>query len=251
MYKFRKDLTQEVAVLEREERVKGALRYAMTLVGMKAQNMPTDSEKQVLVDFVIRNFGEHTAEEVQLAFDMAVSGQLDVDATAYENFSAAFFGRVMLSYRKWATQEHEQQSPQIEQKHAKIEPNTGEAVDWSFMLDMVVNDANNGQIYKSYISTDLYNWLINTGRMNPSKIEKLEAFRSAAAQYKFEMECAVFQNGTGIPSVEIRRRLEVLNRDIYEEIVKDELIREAVSQIARQILVREYVIDFLSNQQEK
>lgn len=85
------------------EPLKQALRYAMVLVGIKANNVPNDREKAVLLQFIQNNYGGHTPAEIRLAFDLAVAGELDVDdVKCYENFSPLYFASIMNAYRKWA-----------------------------------------------------------------------------------------------------------------------------------------------------
>jgi hypothetical protein len=91
--------------LRNEEDLKQVLRYAMVLVGLRGNNMPTEEEKFVLLNFIRSNFGNQTPEEIKLAFDWAVSGKLNVDAKCYENFSCEYFGRIMKAYIDYARQE--------------------------------------------------------------------------------------------------------------------------------------------------
>ena len=91
--------------LRHEEDLKQVLRYAMVLVGLRGNNMPTEEEKFVLLNFIRSNFGNQTPEEIKLAFDWAVSGKLNVDAKCYENFSCEYFCRIMKAYIDYARQE--------------------------------------------------------------------------------------------------------------------------------------------------
>jgi len=105
--KFQQALqSQRITQLDIEP-LKQALRYAMVLVGIKAHNVPNDREKSVLIQFIQKNYGGHTPDEIRLAFDLAVSGELDVeDVKCYENFSPLYFAQIMNAYRKWARPKH-------------------------------------------------------------------------------------------------------------------------------------------------
>lgn len=88
------------------ENLKEVLRLCMVKVGLRANNWPQNEEKAVLIAHIVENYGGHTAEEVKLAFDMAISGNLDIDdVNCYENFSCAYFSKIMNAYRRWAAQE--------------------------------------------------------------------------------------------------------------------------------------------------
>lgn len=91
--------------LRHEEDIKQVLRYAMVLVGLRSNNMPSEEEKFVLLNFIRSNFGNQTPEEIKLAFEWAVSGKLNIDAKCYENFSCEYFGRIMKAYIDYARQE--------------------------------------------------------------------------------------------------------------------------------------------------
>jgi hypothetical protein len=91
--------------LSDENELKQVLRYSMLLVGLRANNMPNDEEKFVLINFIKTNFANVTIAQIKLAFDMAVAGKLQVDAKCYENFSCEFFGRIMASYLIFSAEE--------------------------------------------------------------------------------------------------------------------------------------------------
>lgn len=88
-----------------EKDLKQVLRYSMLLVGLRANNMPTEEESFVLINFIQTNFANVTIAEIKLAFDMAVSGKLGIDAKCYENFSCEFFGRIMARYLEFSAEE--------------------------------------------------------------------------------------------------------------------------------------------------
>jgi hypothetical protein len=97
-----------------EEEMKQALRYIFMLVGLRAQNYPTGIEKQLLHAYIFKNYGGHTPAEIRLAFEMALQNKLSLrpeDVTCYENFSIAYFSRIMEAYREWAREQIKQLPP--------------------------------------------------------------------------------------------------------------------------------------------
>lgn len=93
------------------EELKQVLRYVMVKVGLRANNFPTDGEKQVLFEHIVTNYGNHTPQEIKLAFDMAILSKLDIEeknVVCYENFSCLYFSTIMNAYRKWAAETHKQ-----------------------------------------------------------------------------------------------------------------------------------------------
>lgn len=91
------------------EGVGKTLRYVMVLIGIRANNLPDELEKTVLINFIQSNYGGHTIAEIRLAFELAINGQLDIeDVKCYENFSVLYFASIMNSYRRWSAQEFKQ-----------------------------------------------------------------------------------------------------------------------------------------------
>jgi hypothetical protein len=82
------------------EAVKMSLRYIFTLVGIKGENLPSELQKMVLIEFIESEFGWMTPEEMKLAFRMAVAGKLDVDVNHFQNFSPVYFAAVVNAYRE-------------------------------------------------------------------------------------------------------------------------------------------------------
>lgn len=91
--------------------ISAALRYVFMCIGLRPQNLPVDLDKDFIHAFILKNFGDFTGAEVRLAFDLAMSGRLDLDPrdlSCYENFTVAYFGRIMASYRTWARETFKQ-----------------------------------------------------------------------------------------------------------------------------------------------
>jgi hypothetical protein len=81
-----------------EEEIRQALRYAMVKIGLRAANFPTGIEKTLLIHHVIENFPDNTVDEIRICFDWAISGRIEEDFNCYENFSCAYFSKMMLAY---------------------------------------------------------------------------------------------------------------------------------------------------------
>ena len=77
----------------------------MILVGLRGNNLPTDEEKLVLINFIKTNFANQTIAEIKLAFELAVAGRFTVDVKTYENFSCEYFARIVNAYLDYARTE--------------------------------------------------------------------------------------------------------------------------------------------------
>lgn len=88
-----------------EDALKAAMLFIYTLIGLRGENYPKGIEKDMIHTYIRQYYGGHTLDELRLAFTMAVQSRLPVEATVFENFTPAYFSRVMDAFRKWATQE--------------------------------------------------------------------------------------------------------------------------------------------------
>jgi hypothetical protein len=98
------------------EPLKQALRYVMTLIGIKAENMPSESQKMVLFDFVKSELAYFSPEEFRIAFKLAAAKKLNCDVEHFQNFSAAYVGRIMDGYNTYKANAMREYKSQLEQK---------------------------------------------------------------------------------------------------------------------------------------
>lgn len=103
------------------EPLKQALRYVMTLIGIKAENMPSESQKMVLFDFVKSELGFFSPEEFRIAFKLAAAKKLNCEVDHWQNFSAAYVGRIMDAYNTYKSNAMREYKSQIEQKPIEVE----------------------------------------------------------------------------------------------------------------------------------
>jgi hypothetical protein len=102
-----------------EAGLRNALQYVFALVGLRS--VPVGPEKEFLHQYILRNYAGHTPAEIQLAFDMAVQGKLDIDpkeVKCYENFSVIYFATIMRAYRVWACE----QARRLERLEPPVDP---------------------------------------------------------------------------------------------------------------------------------
>lgn len=115
------------------------------LVGLPEKNWPSTNpqynEKQFLIDYIRKTYGTIRAEEIKIAFEMALKGRIKVDTQHYMNFSPEYFSRIMNAYLEWKV-------PFSRQTTKKIENPKG----WSlqdFQKFIVLP-------YRDYVKTGLY-----------------------------------------------------------------------------------------------
>lgn len=80
--------------------IKKLIAYIFALIGLKSENLPSDFQKAVIINFMRSDLGNWTAEEVKQAFHLLAGKKLDMDSKHYQNFSAIYLGEVMQAYQK-------------------------------------------------------------------------------------------------------------------------------------------------------
>ena len=112
-----------------------------SLVGLT--NYPDEHNETVLLSFIRSNFATFSLKEAALAFEMAASNQLDVDTDHYQQFSPAYFSRIMTAYKKWVVEVRKQYD-----KPAPFTPKVS-----------ITENQWRGQIQKTYEAyTEKTNW---------------------------------------------------------------------------------------------
>ncbi len=190
---FTKALQQRPINKSTVEELKQVLKLIMIKVGIRANNLPNDVEKEVLIEHIITNYGNHTPMEIKLAFDMAVSGKLDdldnkgnvidLETNCYENFSCLYFSKIMNSYRRWARQTYNQLKKDYPKMLAeKFTLDDEEKAEWIMEWKQKGDD-----IILELIPLVFYDWLSDKGVLKITGKQKWEYTERATSQIKAEL----------------------------------------------------------------
>lgn len=182
------------------EELKEVLRYAMMKVGLREINIPADIEKQVLIEHIVTHYGSHTHEEIKLAFDLAITGKLDVDPNCFENFSCVYVSKILNAYRSWATKTYK---AVVKEKHPDPEIETLTDKTMQEMWNDVSLKVKSGLPYFSIYPT-LYEWANERGMIKNSGLKKADFFQ-LAVQKKIDELTEMYKNDK---SSEIKKQLE-------------------------------------------
>lgn len=150
------------------EELKDALKIVMIKVGLRSSNFPDETEKAILIDHILKEYGGHTCQEIKLAFEMAIAGKLEslnskqqvitLDPNCYENFSCLYFSEIMNAYRVWAARVYnllpKEELKQIENKTGIIDQ---EMEEWINEWKVKINSIDNPTL----IPPLFYDWLIS------------------------------------------------------------------------------------------
>lgn len=159
-----------------------ALRMSMLKVGVRAANLPENEEKAVLIHFLRHNFKEFNPIMINEAFDLALSGKLDLkEVSCYENFSCEYLGRILNAYKQYLIMSGRLKSNlDLERQFKPMDKNLLEAPK---MTDDEIVDLS-FQLWKpkqnwKFISINAYKALTRQGKIALSEPEK-DHFRAAA-----------------------------------------------------------------------
>jgi hypothetical protein len=211
------------------EQISQVLRLAMVMIGLRAQNWPNEEEKIILLSFIRAKYGRHKLAELRLAFELAVSGSLELGesgATCYENFSCEYVGRIMAAYRKWA---------EIQHKELPNEPPAGlleyrmPRIDWAAEWEELQETAKNGNIDRVIIPTMLYDWLVENGILVLSGEDKKRFFLASRDSIIRE----ILESGN--LTYEQKKDLEILRSD---EWYKNDLVKSKLQNKSKILAVK-------------
>lgn len=165
----------------------------MVKVGLRAQNMPQDEEKMVLLSFVRKYFGSLTPEMVSEAFDLAITDKLEIDpkqVSCYENFTCEYVGRILTAYIKYLKFSGRLKS-QLDKERQFVPPENQKLLAMPKMEDQEKIDLS-FDMWKStgnfiYIDENVFLILEKSGLIKLTNEEK-KPFMSAAISYMKSME---------------------------------------------------------------
>lgn len=182
--RFIESLGVKTIIKQPVESIKEVLRLIMLKVGLRAVNLPNDEEKAVLIAHIVTEYGNHTLEEIKLAFDMAISGKLNLeqkDITCYENFSCLYFSNIMTAYRIWAKEVYKFIKPvskMIEEK---------KSIEYDEMIEWINEWASKENIDIELIPLQFYDFLVGANLLAIPNKEKWEYLGKATAQIKVKL----------------------------------------------------------------
>jgi len=166
------------------ETIDQTFRRIFILVGLRAQNFPGPEESQILFEHAVRYYGNHSSDEMILAFEMAIAGQLEIDPrdiSTYENFTCLYFSRIMNAFRSWSGRQIREAEKQ-RQEPAQI----GYKPDnhfWQSWLKELVDDWLAGEAHVEFMPLAVYDWLKskNVPILDEKQIKEIPILAKGAA----------------------------------------------------------------------
>lgn len=218
-----------------------AVRYSMLKVGIRAANIPSGEEKEILIAHIVKNYGNHTPDEIKLAFDMAINGKLrnakgeTTDPNCFENFSCQYFSRIMNDYRTWSAQTMEQftRNDQPAEK--------GFDYSWRGIIQQSIDDLNNGgkSNYRIY-SSDMYDQLVMDGFINLSAYEAFVELSKNTLCNEVHLKIVQSKKGSDDAEVDIGKykNIQALENQLID--LRSGRMDRDINTLAKQMCIRHY-----------
>lgn len=158
-------------------------------VGLRKENLPHKDEGLLLVQHLITNYGNHTIPEIDLAFDLAISGQLELDKVeSFENFSCLYLSKIINAYRKWASGAHSQVV------HEPVESKVFQGEDWREHTQKLL-DAFYAGTYKPRLTAEsVYDQLVEDFYLNTFAYEAFWENASVKLRQDVQKEMAALKS---------------------------------------------------------
>lgn len=102
-----------------EQEVDSKLKLIYSIIGLRLHHWPEGEEKQDLIDYIRLKYGKKTLSEFVLAFDLAISGELDLtrdEVKVYDQFTIAYLAQIMAAYKSWLYDVWKKRHPKEEPK---------------------------------------------------------------------------------------------------------------------------------------
>ena len=207
------------------EEVKGILTAFAALMGIPATNMPQPDVMLMTINALIKNFGAMHEGEVKKAFEMAATGQLDIEEH-YQSFSLKYICTVLNAYRVKVNNamrfyENVRKEPTNQLEHKP-------EVDWTETLEDLKKNPN------LPIPASMYDWMAKKGLVNHSKEEKQDAMMEAEIHYRQALH-EKLMNGSA-------RSQDKIEYEILKgEYTKKDPIHNRIANEAKKLLIKKYL----------
>lgn len=211
--------------------VKQILTAFAAIMGIPANNMPAEEVMMMTIQAIVTNFGAMHEGEVRKAFEMAATGQLDIEEH-FQAFSLKYICNVLNAYRVKVNlaMRHFERTRQ----EPVSEPFDGE-VDWSETVAHLIEVAKVQDPRTLIIPIQVYEWLDQKGMIHLTPEEKKAFMKKAESELRQELlEKLVDHKISG----EEKQWNELLKTSSYK---KGDRLHSRLANMAKRIIVREYL----------
>lgn len=174
-----------------EDELKQKLVKIYLLVGLRQQHFPVAEEKAFLHQYIFQNYGNKTLDELELAFSLAIKGQLNLkleDYKVFDQFPCEYVSRIMNAYRDWLKHTSDlvkymkKETPMIDDK-TEISPME--------MIEWIEEYKQKDDIILDLIPISFYSFLTDTEVIKVSNEQKWDVAAKATQSIKTDLMNAI------------------------------------------------------------
>lgn len=147
--------------------LKAVLFYCMELIGFDSKNISRE-QLTTMIDFLKRNFQHYKIEDIKLAFEHGVKGDLDVKLEHYQNFNTLYISNVLQAYKRY--KQNEARKPKLLEPTKELDRPKLSLYDCAKFIEDEFN--KNGEMPFLANWDEAYDHLVETGKINLTLDEK-------------------------------------------------------------------------------
>lgn len=206
------------------------------IIGLRQQHLPSKEIDLFTIKFIKENYPTRRLDELVVAFEMAVKGDLDLDdVKVYDQFTIEYFCRIMNAYAKWIIKYN---ASQVEKY---VEPEVKKLTDQEKMEE-IHEWIEKEHINYNFLPLYLYEWMIEFKMIEHTEEYKIELYNRAIMIRSKELE-NLAMNGDRADRMYFTR-FQDMKRTHFATITKEEEI--AINNIFKKISV----IETIKNQRQ-
>jgi len=142
------------------------------MIGLRPQHFPTQIEDQMLLTFIKKHFGHKSIDELYLAFELAITGELEIDdVKVYDQFTLEYLMRIMNGYKRWLIIKSREIVDNIKPKELPIPPLTEQD-----KLQEIEEWRKKDSINYKLIPLYLYDWMFDYDYINLNDEDKIKLY---------------------------------------------------------------------------
>jgi len=152
------------------------------IVGLRTQHFPSKEIDLFIINFIKNNYPTRKLDELVVAFEMAVKGNLDLeDVKVYDQFTIEYLCRIMNAYSSWIVRYNNDK--QVKYQEPEVKP----------LTDQEKMEEINEFIQKEHMSYKffplyLFDWMVQFKIIEHSEQEKIELYNRAIILRSKELE---------------------------------------------------------------
>lgn len=235
----KKALTGKLIAEATDKELSNRLSLVYMLIGLRPQHFPTQEQDVFIFNYIRSHYGQKTLDEITLAFDKAIQGELDIDdVKVYDQFTIEYFVRIMNGYRQWMKKVHQVAMSRIKEIEQEVKTDIMQTSKQEKLDDIAEWEAKK-EINFNFIPPYLYDYLCEVGKIIHTKEDKIDIYERACNVRYHELKQEA--EGRDKSAIADYNKFSLMYKKGYKHITGEEVRR--IRNIAKKIGVYEYLKD--------